>query len=227
MKKYAIIVGAGSGSRMGTNVPKQFLLLGDYPIFMHTIKKYHHAIPSIKIIVVLPEAYINYWNDLIDRYKFNIAHLQVAGDEQRFLSVKNALNSIPPVAEDALVAIHDAVRPLTSEKLIQQSFAKAGQKGTAIAAVSLKDSIRRIEGKISYAENRNAFKIIQTPQTFLLSILRKSYSVPWSDRFTDDASVVEHSGYPIHLIEGEYTNIKITTPEDLTICEALLQKNIG
>ncbi|MCS6824424.1 MAG: 2-C-methyl-D-erythritol 4-phosphate cytidylyltransferase [Cytophagaceae bacterium] len=220
MKKYAIIVAGGMGLRMGGDQPKQFMLLNNLPILMHTIQKFFMVSADINLLVVLPEAHKTTWLELVKKYSFNIAHTVVNGGKERFHSVKNALEHIAN-EEEALVAIHDAVRPFISTKVIENSFAVAEKFGSAVTCVPLKDSMRKIEGESNYAVDRKDYVCIQTPQTFLLSVLKNSYSVNWNEKFTDDASVIEHAGFPIHLIAGHYSNIKITTPEDLLIGEVL------
>lgn len=221
MKYYAIIVGGGSGKRMQNSIPKQFLLLKNKPILMHTISVFATSIFQPEIIIVLHSDLHQYWKDLCIKYNFNIPHVLINGGEQRFHSVRNGLISIK---EDGIVAIHDAVRPLVSTKLISRLFEEAANNGNAIAAIKPSDSIRQVfsenESKIV---NREELVLIQTPQTFKIEQLRLSYQQPYQIKFTDDASVVEEGGFKINLIEGERNNIKITYPEDLELANLLIK----
>ncbi len=220
MKKYVVIVAGGAGTRMKTDLPKQFLLLGKMPVLMHTIEQFYKYDISLAIIIVLPEYQISFWKNLCNQYKFSIKHQVVSGGKTRFNSVKNGLTL---VAEQSLVAIHDGVRPLISKEVIAESFATAEKKGSAIATVTLKDSIRKIKDDKTVSKNRNDYYLVQTPQTFKSSLLKKAYnSTDSSEDFTDDASVFEISQGSVSLIKGNYKNLKITTPEDLIIAQALL-----
>jgi 2-C-methyl-D-erythritol 4-phosphate cytidylyltransferase len=223
MEKYALIVAGGSGSRMGTEIPKQFLSLGNAPILMHTVKRFFGYSDKVNIIVVLPTEQISRWKQLCEKNQFNIPHSIVAGGNTRFESVRNGLNSISNQS-DALVAIHDGVRPFVSKKVLDDAYNTAAEKGNAIASVALKDSIRKIDNGKNTAVDRAKHRIMQTPQTFLLSTITSAFSVDESPLFTDDAAVAEASGENINLIEGSYENIKITTPEDLALAEAIMQK---
>lgn len=220
MKKYAIIVAGGKGQRMGAGTPKQFLLLKGKPVLMHTIEAFSHADKTIELILVLPEEHIHTWNELCRIHQFGVGHNVVAGGEQRMDSVKNGLNLIE--TPDALIAIHDGVRPLIDARIINESFMVAQLKGNAIAAVKSKDSLRQETRESNKAVNRDEFYLIQTPQTFQRKLITEAYQNCTGSGFTDDASVLEATGKTIHLIQGDYRNIKITTPEDLIIAEALL-----
>lgn len=218
--KYVIIVAGGSGSRMRSDIPKQFMLLGGMPVLMHTIKAFYKFSSKIQIVLVLPEAEIPTWKTLCKKYSFIVPHIIQKGGSSRFQSVKNGLEKIE---NDGLVAVHDGVRPLVSQVVIKNSFETAANEGSAVTAVILKESIRFVEGKDSKAMDRRNFQLIQTPQTFKVALLKKSYDVEELEVFTDDASVVEASGHAITLIAGNFENIKITTPEDLVIAECLLK----
>lgn len=220
-KKYAIIVAGGSGLRMGSDIPKQFLELGGLPVLMHTIRKFHDAFSEIVVKLVLPETQQEYWNSLCKKYSFQLAHEVVKGGASRFQSVRNGLNSISDTS--GTVAIHDGVRPFVSKEIIANSFMVASELGNATVAVSLKDSLRVLENGTSRAVDRTAYRSIQTPQTFRLDLIKKAFETPELPSFTDDASVFEHAGHTINLIEGSYENIKITTPEDMVWGEALLK----
>lgn len=221
---YAIIVAGGNGSRMKTEIPKQFLPLNGKPILIHTIEKFLQ-IPAIEIIIVLPKNDINYWdemaksNETIQKFKNSIKI--TFGGASRFQSVKNGLNTIKT---DGLVAVHDGVRPLVNFEIIQNSYRVAAEKGTAVTSVWVKDSVRQYNEKgESIALDRTKLKLVQTPQTFQVNLIKKAFEVSEQSFFTDCASVLEFSGENITLIDGSYENIKITTPEDIIIAEAFLR----
>lgn len=221
MKYYAIIVGGGSGKRMQNSVPKQFLLLKNKPILMHTISVFATSIFHPEIIIVLHPDLHQYWKELCLKYNFNIPHVLINGGQQRFHSVRNGLMSIK---NDGIVAIHDAVRPLVSTNLISKLFEEATNNGNAIAAIKPSDSIRKVISETeSQIINREELVLIQTPQTFKIEQLRVSYQQQYQLKFTDDASVVEEGGFKINLIEGERNNIKITYPEDLELANLLIK----
>ena len=223
MKRYALIVAGGSGTRMGGSTPKQFLVLGQRPLLMHTISQFASAGNSIEIIVILPQNQIEIWTSLCSYHQFVIEHKLVAGGKTRFESVRNGLEW---VEADSLVAIHDGVRPLISTTIIEESFRIAKEKGSEIAAVSLKDSIREMVGDSTVSKNRNNYFLVQTPQTFQSTMIKKYYGLAKSkESFTDDASVYEFFGENVTLIQGDYKNLKITTPEDLIIAQELLNNN--
>jgi len=223
MNRYAVIVAGGSGSRMGTDTPKQFLPIGNAPILMHTIKRFFTSTEHVNIILVLPTEQMDRWHQLCEKYSFSIPHLIIAGGNNRFQSVKNGLNSIIGETE-GLVAIHDGVRPFISKRIIEESYNVAENKGNAVAAVEMKDSIRLVENGINKSVNRAHYKIIQTPQTFQIQQIKEAFNKATNMNFTDDASVAEAAGFSIELIEGAYENIKITTPEDLAMAETILKK---
>ncbi len=208
MKKVVIITAAGTGERMQSQLPKQFLLLSGIPVLMHTIKKFDGIVDG-EILVTLPENYMDYWKKLCAEYDFNIPHTTTAGAATRFESVRNALEKIN--VDEALVAVHDGVRPLVSELLIKNIFSAAEKNGNAVPFIPLAESIRSMDGaKNSYADRKN-FVSIQTPQCFSLSSLKKAYAQNFSEAFTDDATTVEAAtGEKIFLVEGEKQNIKST-----------------
>jgi len=220
MKKYALIVAGGKGLRMGTETPKQFLLLQGRPVLMHTIEAFA-SILDILIVLVLPEAQKNYWQELTIKHLFTIPHILVSGGDTRFQSVKNGLTYV----SDGIVAIHDGVRPIISQELLIKAYDTCEQKGNAVLAVRLKDSIREVDLFGNKNVNRNNYYLIQTPQVFHSSEIKAAYQNAEHDNFTDDASVLESVGAKIHLVEGSYSNIKITSPEDLAIAEVLISKN--
>ena len=223
MKKYAIIVAGGTGTRMGAALPKQFLLLKEKPVLYYTLKTFLTSYEDLQIILVLPESDFSTWNEISNKYKFKKSLTLQAGGDSRFQSVKNGLEKI---TGEGLVAIHDAVRPLVTEDLIRKSFQLAGRYQSAVAAVKLKESLRMAENDFdlqeSKAVDRSKFWLIQTPQTFAIKLIQQAYTLPEDSGFTDDAGVAERSGIRLRLFEGSYENIKITTPEDLVIAEALL-----
>lgn len=213
MKKYAIIVAGGSGTRMQSKVPKQFLIVDDEPILIKTIRKFIDAIADIEIVVVLPENQLPRWEELKKAFSFIANVAVVAGGATRTASVISGMNQI---GENGLVAIHDAVRPYVEKGTIVSSFQSADKFGSGVAAVPLKDSIRKLyAGKKSKTRNRNNYVLVQTPQTFDVAKLKQAYSKIGKNSFSDDASVYENAGEEVFLIEGSYTNIKITTPGDL------------
>lgn len=217
-KKFAIIVAGGSGSRMQTELPKQFLLIHNKPILMYSIEKF--AMDDIEIILVLNVDYHEYWQKLCTQYSFTIPHVLVQGGRNRFESVKNGLKH---VSAHSIVAVHDAVRPLIKQERIKEAFAYAETHGNAVISVRSKDSIRRVQEEHSTAVPRDEYYLIQTPQVFQSELLIKAYKEEFRNEFTDDASVVERSGVRINLIEGDYSNLKITFPEDLLFAESLLK----
>jgi 2-C-methyl-D-erythritol 4-phosphate cytidylyltransferase len=219
---YVIIVAGGSGSRMQSAVPKQFLLLHGRPVLMHTIGAFYHSNSCPSIIIVLPADYHHYWQELCKDHDFRIPHHLVSGGETRFHSVKNGLGLIEN--PEAVIAVHDAVRPLTATATIDESFSYAAEHGSAIVAVKSRDSIRQLKDQKSVALFRDEIYLVQTPQTFQSALLREAYQQEYRPDFTDDASVVERLGININMIPGDYTNIKITFPEDIAIAEMLLKQ---
>lgn len=215
MKAYAIIVAGGKGLRMGGDVPKQFLPINGKPILMHTIEAFRKALDGIEIILVLPADQHEYWQKLCQDYNFCSPELIAKGGETRFHSVKNGLALLPD-DEDAVVGIHDGVRPFVSKETIQRCYATAAGGRAVVPVVPVVETIRQIlpDGK-SITRPRDEYRLVQTPQTFPLVMLKKAYEQPYSETFTDDASVVEAMGEEILMVEGNRENIKITTPSDL------------
>lgn len=225
MKFYAIIVAGGSGKRMQTAVAKQFLLLNQKPVMMHTLQAFYLSEVQPEIILVLGKHDHEYWKELCVTHQFNIPHTIVEGGDERFHSVRNGLMTIK---DDGVVAIHDAVRPVVSSALITQTFKEALAVGNAIPCIKPSDSVRELQNTSSRIVDRAKLALIQTPQTFDLGQLRIAYQQSFSPKFTDDASVVEAAGFPINLIEGSRSNIKITYPEDLELASFLLKNsNLG
>ena len=221
MEEFALIVAGGSGTRMKSSVAKQFLPLLGKPVLMHTIEAFRQYSPDITIVLVLPENEVEHWKALCKKHSFTIPHRIVHGGLTRFQSVKNGLAQMPP---EGLVAIHDGVRPLIDKNTIDASFRIATNHGTAVASVRLKESLRVTDQHTTRAVDRAMYRLIQTPQTFRLDLIKKAYENPEDPALTDDASVAERAGYQISLFEGTYKNIKITTPEDLSVAEALMKK---
>lgn len=222
-RRIVIIVAGGSGTRMGADIPKQFLPLLGKPILIHTIETFL-AISSItEIILVLPASQIPVWFDLCKKHHFDIKHTIVEGGETRFQSVTNGLRKV--FDPEALVAIHDGVRPLVSRGVIERCFQEAEKHGNAIPAIKPLETVRLSEKSGTFPVDREKVLLIQTPQVFKSSIIKQSYQTLWQPSFTDDASVVEYSGNQIHIVEGSRENIKITTPQDLLFAEVLLKKN--
>jgi 2-C-methyl-D-erythritol 4-phosphate cytidylyltransferase len=219
-KRIAIVVAGGTGTRMGAEVPKQFLLLHGEPILMHTLRVFGEIQSVDEIILVLPESQIETWASLCKAHQFDIKHSVVKGGGTRFQSVSNGLAKVTDL--NALVAIHDGVRPLVSKEVVDKCFEEAEKNGNAIPVVKPVESVRFTEESGSFPVNRDKVFLVQTPQVFKASIIKRCYQTPWQPSFTDDASVVEYSGETIHLVEGNRENIKITTPLDLMIAEVLM-----
>lgn len=219
MQKYVVIVAGGSGKRMKSELPKQFIELNGKPILMHTIEAF--SFDDIQIILVLPSDQIDFWQDLVKQHNFDISHKVIEGGKERFHSVKNGLNAIKD--SSGLVAIHDGVRPLVKEEIISNAYRVAQEQGNAIVSIGLKDSIRSISGARNKQEDRANFRLIQTPQTFQVQLIKEAFEQGFDPLFTDDASVLEKAGHQINLIDGDYQNIKITTPEDLIVAESFLK----
>ncbi|MCY7360147.1 MAG: 2-C-methyl-D-erythritol 4-phosphate cytidylyltransferase [Rudanella sp.] len=214
MTQYAIIVAGGSGSRMQSMMPKQFLLLNEKPILQHTLEQFWAYSPELQLILVLPARDLATWTDLCIEHNFDAPVQTVVGGATRFQSVRNGLAVID--APEGLVAVHDGVRPFVSIQIIQNGFETAARLGSAVTCVPTKDSVRLVsaDGR-SEAVDRSRVRLMQTPQTFRLDWFRQAFAGDEQPFFTDCASVLEHAGFPITLIDGDYANIKITTPDDL------------
>ena len=222
MTDYAIIVAGGKGLRMGTDLPKQFLPIGGRPVLMHTLEAFHHALPDIQLILVLPAEQQGLWDELCRRHAFTLQHSVVSGGATRFHSVSNGLCAIPASVSEAVVGVHDGVRPFVSADVIRRCYAAARQRDAVVPVVPVVETVRELTEGASVTRDRSRFRLVQTPQTFRLSLLRRAYEQPYREAFTDDASVVEALGVDVTLVEGNRENIKITTPFDLTVAEALL-----
>ena len=204
---------------MKSDVPKQFLILEGKPVLYHTLLAFYRYSPGVELIVVLPESQIKTWDELCQQYGIRFPHLVVAGGETRSKSVQNGLQKIKG---KGLVAIHDGVRPLVSHHIIEGAYLQAEQHGSAITVVTLKDSIREITESGSESVDRDAYRLVQTPQTFQVDLIKQAYEKVEPNNLTDDAGVAELAGLPLTLVEGDFRNIKLTTPEDLIIAQALL-----
>ena len=249
MEDYIIIVAGGKGLRMGSDIPKQFLPIGGKPVLMRTLERFREYSPTLQIILVLPKAQQDYWKQLCEEYHFNVEYQLADGGETRFHSVQHGLALIPDETE-GVVGVHDGVRPFPSIEVIRNCYETAREKKAVIPVIPVVETLRQIiskddrtnrtaeqteEGgkvlqsyspcnKISQTVPRNEYRLVQTPQTFDIQLLKAANRQPYNDGFTDDASVVESYGHVITLVEGNRENIKITTPFDITIAEALLQK---
>ena len=220
MKRSTIIVAGGSGKRMASSVPKQFLPLAGKPVLCHTIEAFHRFDPAMQIIVVLPREQVGRWRSLITVNGFTVDHIIVTGGEERFHSVREGLMK---VAHDGLVAVHDGVRPLVSVDLIERCFVAAEEHGSAIPVVPVTASVRELVDEGSRAVDRSRFRVVQTPQCFRADLLWKAFELPYDPAFTDEATLVERMGLAVHLVDGEERNIKVTTPMDLRMAEVLLE----
>ena len=220
MNKYVIIVAGGRGLRMGSELPKQFLLLGEKPVLMHTIEAFYRYDADIQVVLVLPRDHQDYWKSLCSSYHFEIPHRIVDGGETRFHSVRNGLQVI---GGTGLVGVHDGVRPFVSKEVIERCYLEAEQKQAVIPVVEVVETVRHLRGDESSTVPRNEYRLVQTPQVFSVPLLKKAYLQPYSPSFTDDASVVESFGEKVFLTEGNRENIKITTPFDLIIGKAWVE----
>ena len=221
MKKFAVIVAAGSGVRMNSNLPKQFLLIKNKPVLFYTIDAFLKAYDDLNVILVLPEDHLPKGQEIIDAY-FDNNRIQICeGGRTRFHSVRNGLALIN---EDSIVFVHDGVRCLLSKQLIHNCYEATMEFGTAVPVIASKDSIRIITEEGNEALERDKVKLVQTPQTFLSRVLLAAYKIDYKDKFTDEAAVVEAFGLRINLIDGEENNIKITTPDDLAFAESKISE---
>lgn len=221
VEKYIIVVAGGRGTRMGGDVPKQFLPLAGKTVLMHTLDRMACAEPEAKLVLALPHDQQEEWQRLCQVYNYTRCHTVVDGGETRFHTVSNALALVP---DGALVAIHDGVRPLVSIGVVRSAFDMACRCGAAIPVMPVVESLRRVEGDNSCAVERSVYRAVQTPQVFDSTRIKAAYSVPYRPEFTDDASVYEAAGYRVTLIEGNRENIKITIPQDIALAEIILQQ---
>ena len=223
MKKIALIIAGGIGKRMKTSIPKQFVQLNGKPLLMHTFQAFYNYDPQIEFILVLPEYQVKHWALLCKEYQFDINYQLALGGETRYHSVKNGLDLI---SGEGIVFIHDGVRPLVSRNTIESCFSRALEKGNALPVVQVTESIREVVGERNISVDRSKYFLVQTPQTFKISAIKKAYAWKNSALFTDDASVLESTGEEIFLVEGNRENIKITYPEDILIANILLENRL-
>ncbi len=237
MKNYVIIVAGGKGLRMGSDIPKQFLPIGGRPVLMRTLERFREYSPTLQIILVLPKAQQDYWRQLCQQYQFPLpveegvrggSYLLADGGETRFHSVQHGLALIPDDAE-GVVGVHDGVRPFPSIEVIRNCYETAREQKAVIPVIPVVETLRHISTSSllappsSQTVPRGDYRLVQTPQTFDIQLLKAANRQPYNDGFTDDASVVEAYGHPITLVEGNRENIKITTPYDITVAEAIIR----
>ena len=218
---YIIIVAGGKGLRMGSDIPKQFLPIGGKPVLMRTLERFRQYSTTLQIILVLPKAQQDYWQKLCKEYAFDIDYQLADGGETRFHSVQNGLAKIPDNAQ-GVVGVHDGVRPFPSIDVIRNCYETAREKKAVIPVIPVVETVRHLKGDTSVTVPRNEYRLVQTPQTFDIQLLKAANRQPYNEGFTDDASVVETFGFNITLVEGNRENIKITTPYDLKIAEVLI-----
>ena len=219
---YIIIVAGRKGLRMGSDIPKQFLPIGGKPVLMRTLERFRAYSSALHIILVLPEAQQDYWRQLCEEYHFDVEHQIANGGQTRFHSVQNGLALVPDDAE-GVVGVHDGVRPFPSIEVIRNCYETARTAKAVIPVIPVVETVRHLlSNKKSVTVPRDEYRLVQTPQTFDIQLLKAANRQPYNDGFTDDASVVESYGYAITLVEGNRENIKITTPYDLKIAEILI-----
>jgi 2-C-methyl-D-erythritol 4-phosphate cytidylyltransferase len=222
---YVIIVAGGKGLRMGSDIPKQFLRIGGKPVLMRTLERFREYDADLQIILVLPEAQQAYWHQLCEKYHFDVAYTLANGGQTRFHSVQNGLAKVPDDAE-GVVGVHDGVRPFPSIEVIRNCYETARTAKAVIPVIPVVETVRQLfsngRQKESRTVPRDEYRLVQTPQTFDIQLLKAANRQPYNDGFTDDASVVESYGHQITLVEGNRENIKITTPYDLKIAEVLI-----
>ena len=225
---YVIIVAGGKGLRMGADIPKQFLPVGGKPVLMRTLERFREYAADLQIILVLPKAQQDYWRELCQQYNFNVEYTLANGGETRFHSVQNGLALVPDDAE-GVVGVHDGVRPFPSVEVIRNCYETARTAKAVIPVIPIVETVRHLVSESNVQRSitvpRGDYRLVQTPQTFDIQLLKAANRQPYNDGFTDDASVVEAYGFDITLVEGDRENIKITTPFDMTIAEALLNNN--
>jgi 2-C-methyl-D-erythritol 4-phosphate cytidylyltransferase len=220
---YIIIVAGGKGLRMGGDIPKQFIPIAGKPVLMRTIERFREYSPDLQIILVLPKAQQDYWHQLCEEYHFGIK-LQIAdGGETRFHSVQNGLRLIPD-DEQGIVGVHDGVRPFVSVEVIKRCYDAARTHKAVIPVVPVVETLRHLSGDKGYNVLRSDYRLVQTPQTFDIQLLKAANKQPYTEQFTDDASVVEAFGQTVTMVEGNRENIKLTTPFDLRIAEVLVNE---
>lgn len=221
MDKYVVVVAGGKGLRMGGDVPKQFVPIAGQPVLMRTLRLFAEAEPEAQLILALPRDHQPYWQQLCREYGFDVPHVVADGGQTRFHSVQNALRLIP---QDAcgIVAVHDGVRPFVSHEVVRRCMCEAWETGAVVPVTPVVETLRRMlpDGETQTVD-RNLFRLVQTPQTFRIDLLKKAYEQPYCEAFTDDASVVEVMGHHVCLVDGNRENIKLTTPADMKYAEYL------
>ncbi len=218
---YNIIVAAGSGSRFGAALPKQYCLMNGRPVLMHTIENMRVALPDSHVVLVLNKDFVDYWAELCEQYSFESPRVVVGGDS-RWQSVKNAVDTIPDDAE--VITVHDGARPIADRMMVERLIAALDEAPGAIPVVSVTDSLRQVNEQGSVPVDRALYKAVQTPQVFQAEKLIEAYSLPFTPTFTDDASVMAAMGYEVALVEGDTYNIKITNPLDIEIAQLYLRQ---
>ena len=218
---YVIIVAGGKGLRMGSDIPKQFLPIGGKPVLMRTLERFRAYSCDLQLILVLPEAQQDYWRQLCEEYHFDVEYQLANGGQTRFHSVQNGLALVPDDAE-GVVGVHDGVRPFPSIEVIRNCYETAREKKAVIPVIPVVETVRHLENNGSVTVPRSDYRLVHTPQTFDIQLLKAANHQPYNDGFTDDASVVESYGHAITLVEGNRENIKITTPYDMKIAEVLI-----
>lgn len=235
-EEFVIIVAGGKGLRMGGDIPKQFLPIGGKPVLMRTLEQFRAYSEALQIILVLPEAQQDYWQELCKQYEFQVDYQIANGGQTRFHSVQNGLALVPDDAE-GVVGVHDGVRPFPSIEVIRRCYETARQTKAVIPVIPVVETVRQIlpsnqsnpnavSNPSSITVPRDQYRLVQTPQTFDIQLLKAANRQPYNDGFTDDASVVESYGHPITLVEGNRENIKITTPYDITVAEAIINSQL-
>lgn len=221
MQKSVIITAGGLGKRMGSDLPKQFLVLGGKPVLVHTLELFYKYDPTIEIILTLPNDWRGYWETVIDKYYCRVPHVVVNGGEERYHSIQNALKR----CSGSFIAVHDGVRPFVSFETLDRCFSALNQYESVVPVMKLKESLRQMSEKSSKAVDRANYRLVHTPQCFKAAVLRKAYEQEYHEKVTDDACLVEELGYTIHLVESNEENIKLTTPFDFLIAEIIVQRN--
>jgi 2-C-methyl-D-erythritol 4-phosphate cytidylyltransferase len=226
---YVIIVAGGKGLRMGSDIPKQFLPIGGKPVLMRTIERFREYAKDLQIILVLPEAQQDYWQGLCNEYHFEVEYQLANGGQTRFHSVQNGLALVPDDAQ-GVVGVHDGVRPFPSIDVIRRCYDTARTAKAVIPVIPVVETVRHLTECPTLCEAasvtvpRDEYRLVQTPQTFDIQLLKAANRQSYNDGFTDDASVVESYGHAITLVEGNRENIKITTPYDITVAEAIIRQ---
>lgn len=219
MKKAIVVVAGGKGLRMGGDIPKQFLPVKGMPVLMRTLHRFYEYDAEMQIVLVLPESQQDYWQGLCEEYHFSVPYTLANGGETRFHSVSNGIAKVEP--DVALIGVHDGVRPFVSIETIAACYDEASKSGAVVPVIEVVETVRHLKEGASVTVPRSEYRLVQTPQVFDAKLLREAYNQPYTDFFTDDASVVECAGHPVALVQGNRENIKITTPYDMKIAEVL------